>query len=902
MGRRGGGKRGGDRWRGGKGPRTQRPQRSDYEEPIKSNDRFEHYYNQLGLFDHVEKETFWAALRRELPNSFRFTGSKGHAVPVQKILKDRYIPEIESIEYNGSTVEAPTPIQWFPHQLAWQMTTPKHVVRKFAPFKSFQQFLVSETCAGNISRQEVVSMIPPLLMDIRPGMLVLDLCAAPGSKTAQLIEMVHGGEEARIRKVIRDIKQNDGRGVSPNGEVVNEEIEEEKEQDDWSDQGRSTGLVIANDVDYKRAHMLIHQTKRLNSPNLLVTNHDATMYPSIKLPSEHRSDQKPVQNKYLKFDRVLADVPCSGDGTARKNANVWKDWLPGNAIGLFPTQVRILVRALQMTKAGGRVIYSTCSMNPVEDEAVVAAAIERCGGPAKVHIVDCKDQLPGLMRKPGLDTWNVMEKFGSIHGSWTQVQDDPGKLVEGMFPPKEPLPLDRCMRIYPHLQDTGGFFIAVLEKKVEIRAKPESESQRIEPKTSIISAVDKISARPANDSLSATKIDALDGIAPPQINENADSLTTAARQNQEIAPNQEPVSPRKHQLDDQADSYMSTKRMKVRDEVDEAAPRGGEDREIHWPPPPGAQLDISRPEAANLPEPESKNKTVIPASNQPLEQTGVDYKGKRNAGQQPFEEPFKYLATDHPELQTIYDFYKLSPQFPRDRFMVRNATGNPVKSIYYTSALARDILTTNEATGLKFVHCGVKMFVKQDVQKENTCRWRIQTDGLPVIEAWVGEERVVRLRKKSTLRGLLVEMFPKVTGDGWKELGEIGERVRDIDLGCCILKIEKGIGDDAFSERFVLPLWRSLHSLNLMLPKEDRKAMLLRLYNEIVLLQDSSKARRESRKGIPDGDAPNASSDVEGQMPDGARMDNAPDGGNDLQAILDATSDEEVEADVKQVD
>ena len=87
-----------------------------------------------------------------------------------------------------------------------------------------------------------------------------------------------------------------------------------------------------------------------------------------------------------------------------------------------------------------------------------------------------------------------------------------------------------------------------------------------------------------------------------------------------------------------------------------------------------------------------------------------------------------------------------------------------------------------------------------------------------------------------------------------------------------------------------------------MLPKEDRKAMLLRLYNEIVPLQDSSKTRRESRKGIPDGDAPNPSSDVEGQMPDGARMDNAPDGGNDLQAILDATSDEEVEADVKQVD
>lgn len=642
-------------------------------------------------------------------------------------------------------------------------------------------------------------MIPPLLMDVKPGMVVLDLCAAPGSKTAQLIEMVHGGEEAGIRKVIRELKQKEGRDVSPDGEVINEEIEEEKEKGDWSDQGRSTGLVVANDVDYKRAHMLIHQTKRLNSPNLIVTNHDATMYPSIRLPPENKSVEKSAQNKFLKFDRVLADVPCSGDGTSRKNANIWKDWLPGNAIGLFPTQVRILVRALQMTKVGGRVIYSTCSMNPVEDEAVVAAAIERCGGPSKVQIHDCNDQLPGLVRRPGLNNWNVMDRLGKIRDSCTEVQENPKwKLVEGMFPPKEPLPLDKCIRVYPHLQDTGGFFIAVLEKRSEFRAKPESESQRIEPKTSIIAAVDEINARPANGSLPAPKISALDDIAPPQASEAAQSLTAAARQNQEIAPNEEPLSPRKHELDDQADRYNSAKRPKIRDEVDEPAPRGGEDRQVHWPPPPGAQLEISRPEAADLPKPIPADETIIPASNEPLKQTAEDYKGKRNSGQQPFEEPFKYLAPDHPELQLIYDFYKLSPHFPRDRFMVRNATGNPVRSIYYTSALARDVLTTNEGTGLKFVHCGVKMFVKQDVQKEDTCRWRIQTDGLPVVEAWVGEERVVRLWKKSTLKGLLVEMFPKVTGHGWKELGEIGDRVRDIELGCCVLRVEKGTGEDAF--------------------------------------------------------------------------------------------------------
>jgi len=175
--------------------------------------------------------------------------------------------------------------------------------------------------------------------------------------------------------------------------------------------------------------------------------------------------------------------------------------------------------------------------------------------------------------------------------------------------------------------------------------------------------------------------------------------------------------------------------------------------------------------------------------------------------------------------------------------MVRNASGHPAKTIYYTSTLARDILSENEGKGLKFIHCGVKMFVKQDVQREDVCRWRIQTDGLPILESWVGEERVVRLNSRKTLRSLLVEMFPKVDGMGWQELGEIGERVRDIDMGCCVLRVETGSGEDSFSERMVLALWRSLHSLNLMLPKEDRKAMLLRLYNDDCPLMDHSKDR-----------------------------------------------------------
>jgi multisite-specific tRNA:(cytosine-C5)-methyltransferase len=122
--------------------------------------------------------------------------------------------------------------------------------------------------------------------------------------------------------------------------------------------------------------------------------------------------------------------------------------------------------------------------------------------------------------------------------------------------------------------------------------------------------------------------------------------------------------------------------------------------------------------------------------------------------------------------------------------MVRNAEGNPTRTVYYTSALARDILQQNEGSGMKFVHCGVKMFVKQDAQRENVCRWRIQTDGLNIIEPWIGTSRSVTLTKRETLRKLLVEMFPKVNDEGWKNLGEIGEQVKDIPMGCSILRVE----------------------------------------------------------------------------------------------------------------
>lgn len=815
---------------------------------MRTNARFETYYNGLHLVPDEENDAFWKTLRQDLPNSFRFTGSKSRALAVQQSLRDRYIPEIVSIKHEGEQVAPPTPIPWFPERLAWQMTTPKNIVRRFAPFAAFQKFLVSETSVGNISRQEAVSMIPPLLMDLKPGMTVLDMCAAPGSKAAQLVELIHAEEETKMRGALRESDHGIGRSISPGlaqsetgtGNQASEEV-----PGDWPDEGRATGLLIANDSDYKRAHMLTHQMKRLNSPNLIVTNHDATMFPSIKLPS------KTAPRSYLKFDRILADVPCSGDGTCRKNFNVWKDWTPGNALGLFASQQRLLVRALQMLKVGGRVVYSTCSMNPVENEAVVMTAIDRCGGSSTVEIVDCGDALPDLVRNKGLTEWSVMDKYGKTWRSWDEVeqqrrdhgQENTGKLVSGMFPPLDKnVSLDRCIRIYPHMQNTGAFFIAVLEKRSGIKVKPESEPTKAEPRSStLVDAVNQIEKLPpATEDNPIAKLDSLDPIAPPVVSNGTQNVPAAVRQNQE-AVSSAPTSPKKRALDAEADAAMSIKRPKFREEVDEPATQGAEDRRVHWPPPPGAELDASRPETMELPQPvkqETNRDEVDPAKPIPVQPTDLG-SGKRSGA--PFEEPFKYLAPDQTDLTKIYSFYDMSPRFPRDRFMVRNAQGIPVKTIYYTSELARDILTENANSGIKFVHCGVKMFVRQDVIGPDVCRWRIQSEGLPLLEPWVGEQRTVKLYKRSTLHGLLVEMFPKIEGEGWAKLGEIAEQVRDISMGCCILRVEPSEEEGGFKERMTLPLWRSLQSLNLMLPKDERSAMLLRLYGEDTPLKDHSK-------------------------------------------------------------
>lgn len=150
------------------------------------------------------------------------------------------------------------------------------------------------------------------------------MCAAPGSKSVQLVEALHAKTAA----------------ASSSTTTATEALST-----------LPTGILIANDSDAKRCHLLVHQSlHRVPGAGMMVTNHDATQLPGLRLPTvkdaeeegkfvadeEVKMQSEAERKKYqpLLFDRILADVPCSGDGTLRKNVGIWKEFTPGNGIGL----------------------------------------------------------------------------------------------------------------------------------------------------------------------------------------------------------------------------------------------------------------------------------------------------------------------------------------------------------------------------------------------------------------------------------------------------------------------------------------------------------------------------------------------------------------------------------------
>merc|ERR1711998_155293 len=114
--------------------------------------------------------------------------------------------------------------------------------------------------------------------------------------------------------------------------------------------------------------------------SLMVTCHNAMRFPNVSAPIKRCSNGSEQPYSPGGYHRIVCDVPCSGDGTLRKDTKVWKVWHPGYGLALHSIQLQIAMRGAALLEVGGYITYSTCSFNPIEDEAVVASLLERCNG------------------------------------------------------------------------------------------------------------------------------------------------------------------------------------------------------------------------------------------------------------------------------------------------------------------------------------------------------------------------------------------------------------------------------------------------------------------------------------------------------------------------------------------
>ena len=328
------------------------------------NARFQAFYKaQRFVSDGEEWDQFLKTLRAPLPACFRIYSDYAFAEELSRELLGFVGEKIEvSAELSIPAVEQ---LAWYPNGCAYKLGTDKRNIRKMERLEGLHKWLIKHTESGNITRQEAVSMVPPLALDVHPHHKCLDMCAAPGSKTSQLLEIVnrsaHGPPDLQ-------------------------------------------GLVVANDPDIDRAYMLVHQCRRINSPLLLITTHRGEKFPLV--------NNSPEPDGAAFFDRVLCDVPCSGDGTMRKNPMIWSKWSTASGFLLHPLQLQIAKRGVQLLKTGGLMVYSTCSMSPYEDEACVAELLRWAQG--TLELVDAREFLPRFKCRPGLTTWHVLDDYNAI--------------------------------------------------------------------------------------------------------------------------------------------------------------------------------------------------------------------------------------------------------------------------------------------------------------------------------------------------------------------------------------------------------------------------------------------------------------------------------------------------------
>lgn len=225
--------------------------------------------------------------------------------------------------------------------------------------------------AGLYYLQDPSAMAVAELLAPRPGEHVLDLAAAPGGKATHIAALMQG-----------------------------------------------QGLLVANELIPKRAWELAGNLERWGARNAAITNETP----------ERLAERFPGF-----FDRVLVDAPCSGEGMMRKSEAARREWAPELIHGCALRQSGILEQAARMVRPGGRLVYSTCTFNPEENESTVARFLAR----------HADFQLVEPPHHPG---------FSSGRPGWIPSGEDPAPA------------LARAVRLWPHAGPGEGHFIAVLDR------------------------------------------------------------------------------------------------------------------------------------------------------------------------------------------------------------------------------------------------------------------------------------------------------------------------------------------------------------------------------------------------------------------------------------------------------
>lgn len=180
---------------------------------------------------------------------------------------------------------------------------------------------------------------------------------------------------------------------------------------------KNKGIIIANDIDYNRIRALKFNIEKTGSLNVIITNVDLRRFPK----------------RNNSFDIILVDAPCSSEGTIRKNPTMLLKWsnqkkrIPGYA----NLQQQLITKAFDLLKPGGCLVYSTCTFAPEENEGVINWLLEK-------HTATIEQiNIPKMKLSPG-----ILEYNGKTFNS----------------------EIKKTVRIWPHHNDTDGFFIAKVRK------------------------------------------------------------------------------------------------------------------------------------------------------------------------------------------------------------------------------------------------------------------------------------------------------------------------------------------------------------------------------------------------------------------------------------------------------